>query len=147
MGDLHSLPPALRKTYAVRHRRRSATCNEMDPITGQPACLPYWNGWETVVHPVDQAAIVQYFRSGDSGRRFTEETLEDGRIRFTFARGQRCFRSDQHFVFQEEDPLFLVLGGDQRGNPLGVTPLKHSGADPFIDDFASHQDGLARAAE
>jgi len=149
------LPPHLRKTYGVHHATRQAGCHEV--IDGWAVCPAFFNGWVTDLNPTDQrnAAAMQYFDSGESGRHFTKEWMPDGFWRYTFPPGQRCFNAPHTIVDRQEEPKYLLLAGDHRhyiGDRDATTGqvkpyLVHSGADAFIDDFASHQEKLAAAAE
>lgn len=150
------LPPHLRKTYTVHHITRTAMCHEI--VDGYVVCPAFWNGWVTDVNPTDQtkdaAAIVQYFDSGDSGRHFTKEWMPDGFWRYTFSRGQSCFARPHVIPDRQETPQYLLLAGDDRqyfgerdGRGNIIPMMRHSSADAFIDDFASHQERLAKAAE
>lgn len=147
------LPPQLRKTYAIRHDRRQADCHEV--IDGYVVCPRYFHGWVTRLSPTEHAAHIHHLDSGNSGRHFTKEIASDGLHVYTFPPGQTCFQSPHTIVDRQEDPHFVLLGGDHRqyigerdaatGN---VKPfLVHTNADTFMDDFASHQEALARAAE
>ena len=69
----------------------------------------------------------------------------EGLTVFTFEPGQDCFA--QHRVPLERDPLFLVRGGDWRGNPTGLQPYRHHRGEDWVDDFADHQDRIARQIE
>jgi len=149
------LPPHLRKTYGVHHATREASCHEV--VDGNQVCPAFWHGWRTVLNPTDakHAAAMYYFDSGDSGRHFTKESTPDGLWIYTFTPGQRCFTSPHTIVDRQQEPQYLILAGDHRhyigdrdpstGNVKPV--LVHSGGSSFIDDFASHQEKLARAAE
>lgn len=148
------LPSHLRKTYSVHHTTRTAGCHEV--IDGVPACPAFFNGWITDLNPTDekQAPAVHYLDSGDSGRHFTKEWMPDGFWRYTFTPGQRCFTAPHTVVDRQEEPKYLLLAGDhrhyigERDEKGGVKPyLVHSSADAWVDDFATHQEKLARAAE
>jgi hypothetical protein len=130
------MPPNLRpdayKTFSVAAPRethwRRATCEESD-------CEAYQNGWATTVDPEANPAAVHYIRH-DCGRRFTEERLEDGRIRWTFEPGQSCF--GEHRA-QTRPDLFLVRDGDWR---WGANRCQLA-VDDWVDTFRNHQDRLA----
>lgn len=151
------LPSHLRKTYAVHHAKRHGVgCHEV--IDGRPVCPAFFNGWYTDCNPTDSAGAAQihYLDSGDSGRHFTKEWMPDGFWRYTFTPGQRCFAAPHTVVDRQEEPKYLLLAGDARHyigqpnphDPGYATPvLVHSSADAWVDDFASHQERLAAAAE
>jgi hypothetical protein len=141
----------MRKTYGVHHKTRKAGCHEV--IDGHKVCPAFWNGFTSTLNPAEHAAQIHYFDSGDSGRHFTKEVTADGLVRYTFSPGQRCFNAPHTVVDRQEEARYILLAGDHRhyigdrNEDGSVKPiLVHSGADAFIDDFASHQEGLAQAA-
>lgn len=114
------------------HRRR-ASCAEVH-------CPAHERGWATTVAAGsrDEHAI------RTSGRHFlVPEILEGGFVRFTFTAGQPCFKAGTHTAPVEREPLYLVVGGDFRGNPTGYR-YQHAGAADWVDQFANHQDRIAR---
>lgn len=65
-------------------------------------------------------------------------------VTFTFAAGQQCLEG--HQVPLERDPLWIVRGGDWRGNPRREQ-YKHTSGESFADDWRSSQDRLDQAME
>ena len=135
------MPAAAYKSYSMRRplatHFRAATCEEAD-------CPDYLNGWVTIVpEGSDNAALVRSLK----GRwHFTEERREGGLAAFTFPPGQQCFKASTHRVPVGRPSIFLVTGGDHRGNPL-QTPSRILRVEDWVDDFATHQDRLAREIE
>jgi hypothetical protein len=138
-----ALPPQAFKTYQITRpastHRRTATCDEA-------GCLPYRQGWTTAILRVNDPQGQLEHTVRKSGRRFTEERI-DGGVRFSFPAGQPCFRAATHTVPLEREPLYLVRGGDWRGNPLRVEPYRHTKGEFWVEDFAEHQARLAREIE
>jgi hypothetical protein len=136
------LGPEAFKTYQIvaplSTHFRPATCREVE-------CGGYMRGWKTTVLPNSPQAA--YIRRS-SGRRFTEAPNEsgDGTVVFTFPPGQQCFRASEHRKSLEREPLYVVRGGDFRGDPRRETPHRMR-ADDWVDDFAEHQQGLADRIE
>ena len=60
---------------------------------------------------------------------------------FTFEAGHKCFA--EHQVPLERPELYVLQGGDWRGNPRNEV-TRFSGPDPWVNEFAEHQDRLAR---
>lgn len=124
------------KTYALQLPKtthyRKAMCQEVE-------CEAYANGWTTTIDLSTELGERQARYIKDrSGRRFTlAENLP--MLRFTFPFGQQCFAS--HQVPLEREPFYVVRGGDWRGNPRGDV-RKHTRAADWIDDFATHQQGI-----
>ena len=65
---------------------------------------------------------------------------------FVFDAGQPCFQAGQHRAPLEREPLYVVRGGDSRGNPTRFRRV-HASADSWVDDFATNQDHLNTAAQ
>jgi len=146
------LPAAAVKTYSVsaplETHWRVATCTEV-------ACPREEFGWTTLCLESDDLGQRQaHYIRNLSGRKFTERRREDGMTEFNFPPGQRCFSTvirdgravAGHPKRIERPELFIVRDGDWRGNPRETAPLVHSGPDSWVDDFATHQQTLADAA-
>jgi hypothetical protein len=136
-----NMPPEAYKTYRISSplatHWRPATCAEAN-------CGAHQNGWQSTI---DEATVLgqqqaHYIRK-QSGRRFTEERLP-GLTRFAFEAGQTCFGSHQLPLDRPE--LYLVRGGDWRGNPTGEL-REHASAADWIEDFGEHQLRLADQIE
>lgn len=137
------MPVTAMQTYRVSaplatHFRR-ATCEEA-------RCDAYRHGWRTVLDDAGEtgAAQARYIRER-SGRRFAEGRDDLGRVVFTFAPGQTCFGADAHRVSVEREANYLVVPGDWRGVTGPVR--RHSGPDPWLDDFQTNQERLLRLTE
>lgn len=115
---------------------RSATCAEAD-------CAAYANGWVTDVdESIGLGQRQAHYVRRESGRRYTEQRLESGLIRFTFEAGQTCFAAGGHQVRVDRPEIYIARDGDWRGNPTGRTRT-HSRAADWVDDFGEHQLRLA----
>lgn len=134
-----ALPAALMKTYEIRRPEgshfRPATCKEVE-------CAAYVKGWVTSVDESTPLGSKQaaYIR-GAAGRRFTEYR-EAGLTHFKFAPEQNCFRGN-HKLPVGRPEIYVVRGGDWRGNPRRIPTVTHRSAEDWVDDFANHQDKLA----
>lgn len=137
------LPAQAYKTYQIVAPRsthfRPGTCEEAE-------CGAHARGWRTLVdESTDLGQQQAHYIRMLSGRRFTAERTAEGLTAFTFAPGQTCFQ--QHQVPLEREPHYLVRGGDFRGNPGGARPYQHVKGDDWVDDFAEHQNRIARQIE
>lgn len=106
---------------------RPATCAEVD-------CAARAAGWRMGFDLTDpeRRDAARWIRD-HSGRSYTHELLKDGaKIVFTFPAGQDCFTP--HRVPLGREPLYIVRGGDFRGNPERIVS-RHSSADSFIDQW------------
>jgi hypothetical protein len=139
------LTPALgaehMKTYALAAplatHTRPATCAEVD-------CEAYLNGWITRL-PWG-SPMVEALKA--SGRRYAEVTgMGAAEREFLFNAGQPCFRASTHRVPLERDAIYLVKGGDWRGNPRGTPLRRHARAEHWVEDFGEHQLGVAAIVE
>lgn len=135
------MPPSAYKTYAlklpVQTHFRVATCKEVE-------CEREANGFRTTLDTSQPAhARTAKWIEDHSGRKYTKQ--ETGTlVIYTFPAGQECFNT--HHVTLEREPLLIVRGGDWRGNPRGDRRI-HARAADWVEDFAEHQDGIAREIE
>jgi hypothetical protein len=139
-----ALPAEHMQTYRIvrpaQTHWRPASCAEVD-------CLAYRHGWRSVIDERTELGQSQaHYIRRESGRGFTEVRDSTGCTVFTFEAGQRCFNATNHQVEVGHDPLYVVRGGDWRGNPRG-TVRRHSGPDPWLDDFATNQDRIANVVD
>ncbi|MGW6502971.1 hypothetical protein [Nonomuraea angiospora] len=138
-----AMPAAAYKTYQIvaplPTHWRPATCEEAQ-------CGAYERGWRTAVDETTELGQRQaYYIRRLSGRRFAVDRSPEGLTVFTFEAGQSCFA--RHQVPLERDPFYFVKHGDFRGNPLGIQPYQHRRGEDWVDDFAEHQDRIARQIE
>lgn len=134
------LPVAQMKTYEMRFpvgtHHRKATCQEID-------CPQYLNGWQMGFDLTDPAKVeaANWVRN-KSGLAY-HYVLTETTVTFTFPPGQQCLESRirPHTVSLEREPLYLVRGGDWRGNPLRTRTVHANGAD-FADDWHTSLDRL-----
>lgn len=137
-----ALPAHAFQTYQVAAppstHWRAATCAEA-------GCEALRRGWRSVIDertPLGQRQS-HYIRR-ESGRKFSEHRDDVGMTVFEFEAGQRCFA--QHQLRLDRPEIYLVRGGDWRGNPSGQV-RKHANAADWLDDFADHQGRLADTIE
>lgn len=134
------LPVTAVKTYTIAAplatHWRPATCAEVD-------CENHRFGW---VSDIDEStengqrwALLIRKRSR---RSFTETRLDSGVTRFSFPPGQTCFQASEHKVPNGRPELYVVRGGDWRGNPRGELQTGLT-ATQWTDDFGEHQQVLA----
>lgn len=129
------------KTYALvappATHHRKATCEEVE-------CPNNLRGWRTVcdVGTVLGQRQAEYITK-HSGRRFVSKTAGTV-ITYTFGAGQQCFAP--HTVPVGREPLYIVRGGDWRGNPTGERRQHVSAAD-WVEDFGEHQQRITDEIE
>jgi len=132
------LPVEAVKTYSVLQpiptHFRTGSCAEA-------RCPNMQYGWRsTIDERYDLGRAQAHYIRKESGRRFTEILAPSGLTEFTFQAGQTCFA--QHSISLDREPLYIVRGGDWRGNPRGETRRHVNGAE-WVEDFAEHQQTLA----
>jgi hypothetical protein len=105
------------------------------------------NGWQSTI---DESTVLgqqqaHYIRK-QSGRAFTESRTEGALTVFSFEAGQRCFDAGNHRARLDRPELYLVRGGDWRGNPTGEQ-RQHANAADWVEDFGEHQQRIADQIE
>ncbi|MET8987759.1 hypothetical protein ABZW49_20120 [Nonomuraea wenchangensis] len=137
-----ALPVQAFQTYQVvappATHWRAATCAEAD-------CPAYLHGWRSVIDErTDLGQKQAHYIRRESGRRFAEDRDPAGLTVFAFEAGQRCFAP--HQVRTARPEVYLVRGGDWRGNPTGQV-RRHANAEDWVEDFQEHQGRLAETIE
>lgn len=130
------------KTYQVtaplKTHFRPATCDEVD-------CAKRANGFQAQIDvSTDLGRRQAHYIETMAGLRFVRKVMGSIAV-YTFPAGQRCF--DQHRVPLEREPLYIVRGGDHRGNPRNIARRVHRRAEDWVDDFAEHQQAIADRVE
>lgn len=113
------------------HWRPARTCAEVE-------CAAWSRGWASTFDErtdlgAEQARYVRHW----SRRTFVESAGLDGLTLFDFPPGQDCFRLADHMVRLDRDALYIVRGGDWRGNTGLIR--RHTSPGSWVDDFATHQ--------
>lgn len=140
-----TLPVHAMKTYGVKAplstHWRPAGCKESD-------CANYRHGWrihiELIVERRQQGKgelLLEQIKL--SGKRFRVVQEGPGKTYWEFEAGQSCFDGDlmRHRVRVGKPELFVVRGGDWRGNPRGEQRV-HNNIENWIDDMSEHRDKL-----
>lgn len=114
---------------------RKATCKEV-------GCPRYLNGWKAQV----EVMTPQQKRVIKEGRwRCRELRVAPGETWWLFEAGQTCFQAADHRIQLGKPELFVVRDGDWRGNPRRTPTVRHKRPESWVDQFADHQDKLAKA--
>jgi hypothetical protein len=131
------MPAAAYKTYRIiappATHFRPASCAEV-------GCPAYLNGWK--VH-VEELPLHLLHAAKTSGRRYREMPVAEGETYLVFEPGQTCFQAGEHRTRLDRPELYLVQGGDHRGNPRRTEARRHANAADWVDDFAEHQSKLS----
>jgi hypothetical protein len=81
----------------------------------------------------------------DKTRSFREERNEYGMTVFHFPPGTPC--GNKHQVRLPKPEIFIVKGGDHRGNPKGTPTRVHTKAEFWVEEFAETQDKIKTQIE
>jgi hypothetical protein len=138
-----NMPASDYKTYRVSMPQAT---HWVDISCEEAECENYANGWKTLVDERNELGMKQahYIRK-ESGRGFTEERTPIGGTAFVFRPGQPCFT--RHKVRGHQPEIFLVQGGDYRGNPRGIPTVRHKRPEDWVEDFALHQEKVKTILE
>ncbi len=123
-------PVGAYQTYSVTSpldTQVRAACEQVD-------CPQWRHGWRTLVDEAadlgrEQAAYIR----GQSRRTFRERPGPGGLTEFLFESGQRCFADHR-----TRPEVYVVRGGDWRGNPTGQKRT-HTRPIDWVEDFGEHQ--------
>jgi hypothetical protein len=145
MGINERVPVQAMQTYSLIRPAgdlsfwQPATCEEVD-------CAPHQRGWRTIVDERTSLGQAQaHYVRREAGRSFSEHR-DAGVTVFEFAAGQECFASGTHRRAVEREPLYVVRGGDHRGNPLNRRRI-HDRPAHWVEDFAENQDRILTVRE
>jgi hypothetical protein len=131
-------PVGAYKTYAVTSPTDTtvvAACEHVD-------CAARRHGWRSLIdETIDLGRRQAAYIRGPARRTYTERPGPGGLTEFLFEPGQRCFA--EHRTRPE---IYVVRGGDWRGNPTGEI-RQHVRAADWVDDFGEHQQRLADQIE
>lgn len=115
---------------------RPATCAEVN-------CPQYLNGWRVRLDGLPEA---DRWAIHESGRKYERREIAAGETWLVFEAGQACFAASEHKLPLGKPELFVVRGGDWRGNPTGEA-YRHKRAEDWVDQFANNQDKIAEAVQ
>lgn len=129
-------PAQFYKTYQVSVPKathtRPATCEEV-------GCEPFLNGWVVRLSLAGQPGLVHTVQT--QGRPY-RKVIDGDAVTFIFESGTPCFKAREHRI-QSKPELYVVRGGDWRGNPRGTAPRIHQRPSDWVEDFALHQNKIA----
>lgn len=134
-----ALPAHAMKTFEVR--QPLATHFRQVPCA-EAGCDKYAAGWVmgfdlTEMAKVNAANSINRVVKA-RGMRCKVERVGTKAI-FTFPPGQSCLEG--HRVLVGREPLYIVRGGDWRGNPRRES-YRHASGDAFMDDWRTSQDRI-----
>lgn len=108
-------------------------------------CRHWREGWKSKINEHTPLGRLQahWIRYGprEERRTFREQKAADGDTVFIFEAHQRCFQ--EHYTRPE---IYVVRGGDWRGNPTGAF-RQHANAADWVEHFAENQQKLADQAQ
>jgi hypothetical protein len=146
MRDLNRIGPALPPEHMTTYALKAPLATHFRPATcAQVDCSNWRHGWRTLIDELTELGQRQahYIRK-QAGRAFTE--YPDGGITvFEFEPGQECFAQHQRPL--EREPLYLVRGGDWRGDPRGTGARVHASGEDWVEDMQTSLDKTRTRAE
>lgn len=129
------LPAQSMTTYSIKAPMsthwKKATCVEF-------GCISYHKGWKVRLDTLTPDLKETMWKSG---RKFTVAAVSELENWAVFEAGQPCFAESTHKVRVGRPELFIVRGGDWRGNPRGEERV-HTGIANWIDDMETNRDKL-----
>lgn len=136
-----NMGPENYKSYTMRApfetHWRMATCEEYE-------CIDFLNGFAITVDTATELGKKQhYYLTHDNERSYSLQRVTESLFKFIYKPGNPCVKRADHRVPIGRPPLLLVVGGDWRGNPRGTPTVRHTRVEDWVDDFATHQEGLA----
>lgn len=135
-------PSRAYQTFQVKAPKggfRTISCAEAE-------CEMAVKGWKMVIDLNTELGQTQArYIKNMSGRKYSVEKQENGVVTLVFAGNQECFT--QHKVRNDLPEVFLVKGGDFRGNPLRTPTRVHKKPEFWVEEFAENQDRIATARE
>lgn len=154
MRPLNRYAPALPVQHMQTYRIASPVGTHTRPATcAEVGCTPYLQGWVTVVpasSPDPKAYTADYVRAVAAGRvdhirrHCTERAAEGGLVEFHFPAGQRCFSESKHRKSLDRPEIYLVRGGDWRGNTGLIR--RHTRPEHWVEDMQTTLDKAGRRA-
>lgn len=135
-------PPSFYETYSIRTPKSSVV-----PATCEEVSCPYMaRGFKV---SVDESKTVGQQNAAalrkDPQRTPKESRDEFGMTIFEYAPGTRCM--SKHTKRLDDSNIFLVRGGDHRGNPKGTQTRTHTKPEFWVEEFAETQDKIIKAIE
>lgn len=136
-------PAHLYTTFGIRTKEsehwRQATCEETN-------CGYYIKGFNVEVDeskPIGEKNAVLLRQ--DKTRSPKESHNEYGMTVFSYPPGTNCM--NKHQVRIPKPEIFIVKGGDHRGNPKGTPTRIHTKAEFWVEEFAEVQDKIKTQVE
>jgi hypothetical protein len=134
--------PQYYKTYRwaapLETHWRRAHCEEVD-------CIDFLKGFIMTIDLTTNLGLKQahYLIKEDKDRHGTVQRTAMYQIKIHYPPGTPCMKRGEHRAPIGRPPLFVVSGGDWRGNPRGTPTRRFNRAEDWIDEFANHQIGVA----
>lgn len=139
------MPAAFYKSYKIsaplHSHWRPASCEEF-------RCDDFLHGFALHMDVSTELGRKQFaFVRQDKSRKCTLQNTGLNRWTATYGPGTKPFAGPKHDhrLPIGRPPRLLVVGGDWRGNPRGTPTVVHKRMEDWVDDFATHQDKLAKA--
>lgn len=122
---------------------RKVTCEQYE-------CDDYKYGFVLDVDTSTELGQKQFhYVTHDKSRRYSMQRPGLNSFKFVYPPGNAGFAGPQHdhYLPIGREPIFLVKGGDWRGNPRGTPTRVHTEVGHWIEDCALNQQFLADVAK
>jgi hypothetical protein len=127
-------------TYSVKSpiatHWRKASCAEA-------GCQAYEMGWKVRKETLTPELL---HTATTSGRKYSVLEVAPGETYFVYEPGQACFAESTHRVPLGRPELYVVRGGDWRGNPRGERRA-HNSVEHWLEDLHEHTDRINTVLE
>lgn len=141
-------PASSYETFGIQRPRSPeawvpATCEDV-------GCEAWRNGWVTRVPKVDSGGLSAAMQSAIRQGRLPAAVMDEpDALAYTFAPGTPCFRASTHRKLARPDipDLFVVRGGDWRGNPRGTPTRVHKRPEDWAEHLHESTDAVAARLE
>lgn len=116
---------------------RRALCEEVD-------CSDFLSGFVFTCDISNELGVkqYQYLAKQDKDRSPSIQRVSEHIFKFVYKPGTPCMKRGDHRLPIGKEPIFLVRGGDWRGNPRQIATRRHTSAEFWVEDFAQNQDRI-----
>lgn len=136
-------PAQLYETFGIRAPKSThwipATCEDVN-------CQYMVRGFKVSVDETKTTGLANASALRKDPQRSPKEYRDEfGMTIFEYPAGTRCM--GEHTKRLDKPEIFIVKGGDHRGNPKGTPTRTHTKPEFWVEEFAETQDKIIKAIE